>query len=426
MPEEPATDSTPPAHGDGASAISGPWRARTVKARGEGLRASCSVWHQGKHARMSTGLQDYRITPAERIVSRGDDSLERIVRAYYPWATSDGFFLHSMFGSGKWQEQGWKLHVSATAANAVTVLSATLPFLRASGVRLKVTDSLEHLLQLNAGEHGATQVGKFITVYPSDDAQAVELAARLHHLTAEFSGPQVPSDQPLSSRSVVHYRYGAFRDPTSMRSANLMMVDEHGRLTPDHRKPYYVPPPQEVVDPFLAAGVARRTARTTGLFADRFLILQALRRSVWGRVYVVIDVDAVPPRPAILKEYWHDVAMDVYGRDSFHHACLEASVLASDDSGVLPVPYDDFQLDGNTYLLLERFEGETLAEKYQLVGARLRQLPDAGELAHLGSSIAESAESLHKRGLIHRDLKPDNILLTPGGQIRIIDVALSY
>jgi hypothetical protein len=101
------------------------------------------------------------------------DPVRRAIDHRVPWAAHDEFFFHQAFGSGPALTQGWKLHVSATPLSAVEVLEAMLDVLLAAGARFKVVKSIELLRSLNAGQFGLTQIGKFITVYPSDDAGAV-------------------------------------------------------------------------------------------------------------------------------------------------------------------------------------------------------------------------------------------------------------
>src|SRR3712207_5558205 len=75
--------------------------------------------------------------------------------------------------------QGWKLHVSADEQSAEAVLRRTLPVLLAEAASFKVAASMRVLAELNRGDGGASQIGKFITIYPTGDAHAVHLAGAL-------------------------------------------------------------------------------------------------------------------------------------------------------------------------------------------------------------------------------------------------------
>ena len=121
-----------------------------------------------------------------------------------------------------------------------------------------------HLLQLNNGLYGHGQVGKFITVYPSNDKQALQLAVALHEATDGLPGPRIRTDRPLRPGSLVHYRYGAFRrlsapTPNSV-GANAPdavgeLRDSTGRRYPDRREDGFHAPFPDVVDPFEANGI---------------------------------------------------------------------------------------------------------------------------------------------------------------------------
>src|SRR4051812_29071439 len=140
------------------------------------------------------------------------DPIRRLIDKRVPWAGHGSVFDHQSFGTGPMLAQGWKLHVSATPFSAVPVLDAALDVLLDEGARFKVVNSVELLTLLNAGHFGVSQIGKYITVYPSDGGQAVRLAVALDRATSGRRGPRVPTDRTLKPGSLVHYRYGAMHE----------------------------------------------------------------------------------------------------------------------------------------------------------------------------------------------------------------------
>jgi len=80
----------------------------------------------------------------------------------------------------------------------------------------------------------------------------------------------------------------------------------------------------------------------------------------------------------------------------------------------------DFGRDGGApFLVMELLEGETLA-------ARLASgpLPPA-EAARVAAAVADALEAAHQRGIVHRDVKPSNIMLTPGGEVKVLDFGIA-
>jgi serine/threonine protein kinase len=73
-----------------------------------------------------------------------------------------------------------------------------------------------------------------------------------------------------------------------------------------------------------------------------------------------------------------------------------------------------------TYLVMEFAEGKSLRA---LLGER-RRFP-ADEAIGLARQVASALVYLHEQGVVHRDLKPDNVLLTPEGQIKLLDFGIA-
>lgn len=74
---------------------------------------------------------------------------------------------------------------------------------------------------------------------------------------------------------------------------------------------------------------------------------------------------------------------------------------------------------GHTYLILEYVAGQTLST-YIAQGLR-----DLRETMDLGRQIADGLGAAHEQGVVHRDLKPGNIMLTPQNRVKILDFGLA-
>ncbi|MBI4492790.1 MAG: hypothetical protein HY690_08375 [Chloroflexi bacterium] len=317
-------------------------------------------------------------------------------------------------------QQGWKLHLSAALPAATEVLRRALPVLLAEDASFKVAVSLQAIERLNDGAHGLSQVGKFLTVYPNDDAQAVRLAVALDTATRGLPGPAIPSDHPLNPGSLVYYRYGSFGErhlqtPSGYLVPALSTPD--GTLVPDQRLPVYRAPAW-AVDPFSAAGVAVE-AVANPLVGRRYLIVSTLHRSPRGAVHLAADLAG--RRRCVLKRASRHAQVQRDGRDARDRLRYEAEVLARlVPDPRFPAVYGLVEQEGDLFLALEDVEGETLA-------AHVGRLADQGrhassqQVVAWGRELAALLGTVHAQGLVYRDLKPPNVIVAPDGRLRLVD-----
>jgi eukaryotic-like serine/threonine-protein kinase len=102
-------------------------------------------------------------------------------------------------------------------------------------------------------------------------------------------------------------------------------------------------------------------------------------------------------------------------RERFEREARAISQLSHPNICVL---YDIGKHEGADYLVLEYLEGETL-------GARLRRGPlPVEQVLKCGAQIADALDKAHRHGVVHRDLKPDNVMLTKSG-VKLLDFGLA-
>ena len=80
--------------------------------------------------------------------------------------------------------------------------------------------------------------------------------------------------------------------------------------------------------------------------------------------------------------------------------------------------YDIGSNNGSDYLVMEFLEGETLSERLRKGAIPLN------EILRIGIAVAEALAAAHRQGVVHRDLKPGNIMLTPAGA-KLMDFGLA-
>jgi serine/threonine-protein kinase len=81
--------------------------------------------------------------------------------------------------------------------------------------------------------------------------------------------------------------------------------------------------------------------------------------------------------------------------------------------------YDFGRHGGVPFLVMELLEGETVA-------ARLASGPfPPAEAARVAAAVADALDAAHRRGIVHRDVKPSNVMLTPGGDVKVMDFGIA-
>ena len=135
-----------------------------------------------------------------------------------------------------------------------------------------------------------------------------------------------------------------------------------------------------------------------------------------GRMGVVyLAIDRITGRAVALKVLREDVGIDPVYRERFRR---EGTLLASlNHPHVLPI-YGMGELDGDLYIAT------------RLVSATLRNAVISGPIAvddamMILSSVASALDAAHASGIVHRDVKPANVLIDPGFQVYLGDFGLA-
>jgi eukaryotic-like serine/threonine-protein kinase len=120
----------------------------------------------------------------------------------------------------------------------------------------------------------------------------------------------------------------------------------------------------------------------------------------------IVAVKVVPPHIASNPVYFKRFEQEYNVARALDHPNIVRALDFGRDSGV-------------PYLVMEFVEGESLGQRIE----REHQLTEA-EAIRIVAQIAQGLDKAHAMGLIHRDVKPDNILLTSNGQAKLTDMGL--
>jgi serine/threonine protein kinase len=178
-------------------------------------------------------------------------------------------------------------------------------------------------------------------------------------------------------------------------------------------------------DTTLAAGTAQPPDQPEPetLIADRYELTEELAKGGMGIIYRAID-----------KRFSRDVAVKLVREEFAAQPAIkrrfveEARITGQLQHPAIPAVHDlGERPDGTPYLVMKLIKGETL----QALLADLRGTPGSGSTATLGmligifEKVCEAIGYAHSRGVIHRDLKPVNIMVGAFGEVQVMDWGLA-
>jgi TolB-like protein/Tfp pilus assembly protein PilF/predicted Ser/Thr protein kinase len=156
-----------------------------------------------------------------------------------------------------------------------------------------------------------------------------------------------------------------------------------------------------------------RANSMVGLAIGPYTILSQLGVGGMGEVYLARDSRL--GRKVALKFLPEDLT-DEDRVERFKREARAASALNHPNVATI---YDIGEASGAVYIAMEYVEGQTL-------GARIARQPfDPTEMVDIVTQIANALDEAHTRGITHRDIKPDNIMLTERGQAKVLDFGLA-
>lgn len=167
------------------------------------------------------------------------------------------------------------------------------------------------------------------------------------------------------------------------------------------------------------------------ILLGRFIVGKALGYGGFGTTY--LGWDTVLDKKIAIKEYLpselatrfpHHTAITIFtgekedlfmqGKMRFLEEARKLAMFNHEDS-IITV-YDEFEANNTAYLVMEYYEGETLASKIERDG-----IFTSDEVKEIMVPLLESLQEVHDKGIVHRDIAPDNIYLTTDHKVKLLD-----
>jgi serine/threonine protein kinase len=156
---------------------------------------------------------------------------------------------------------------------------------------------------------------------------------------------------------------------------------------------------------------------TRGFFLGGYRLLRLLGEGGMGKVYLAVGNDrqnvaikVLPPRKAleeenVLQRFRREMELS----QRSYHPNLARTISVGNDGDV-------------HYMVMEYIPGKSLYDLVKSERVGPLRVPDA---ARLFLKLVDGLEAAHKSGLIHRDIKPSNIMITPDGDVKLLDMGLA-
>ncbi len=157
---------------------------------------------------------------------------------------------------------------------------------------------------------------------------------------------------------------------------------------------------------------------TPALLNNRYRVLRSLGQGGFGTTFLAEDIYLPSSRPCVIKQLYVAPQNQPNSQLLQERFQREAVVLEKLGAGSDRIPklYAYFTEAGQFYLVQELIEGETLRTKIEREG-KLSE----NAVRQILSDLLQVLDFVHSQGAIHRDLKPDNIILRQDGKPVLID-----
>src|SRR5580704_13934403 len=151
------------------------------------------------------------------------------------------------------------------------------------------------------------------------------------------------------------------------------------------------------------------------VFSNRYELTHLIARGGMAQVYRARDREL--DRPVALKVLFPELSVDRAFVERFRREAQAAANLSHPN--IVPV-YDWGEDNGAYFIVMEFIDGRALSAVLRESGA----LPPH-DVANIGANVAAALSFAHRHGVVHRDVKPGNVLITADGGVKVTDFGIA-
>ncbi len=154
---------------------------------------------------------------------------------------------------------------------------------------------------------------------------------------------------------------------------------------------------------------------TPRVYSGRYELTHLIARGGMAQVYRAMDRQL--DRPVALKVLFPELSVDRTFVERFRREAQAAANLSHPN--IVPV-FDWGEDDGAYFIVMEYIEGRPLSAVL-----RDSQRLSPRQIATIGAGVAAALAFAHRHGVVHRDVKPGNVLITPEGDVKVTDFGIA-
>src|SRR5487761_1299187 len=156
-------------------------------------------------------------------------------------------------------------------------------------------------------------------------------------------------------------------------------------------------------------------SETPSVYNGRYELINQIARGGMAEVYLAHDL--LLDRPVALKVLFSELSSDSAFVARFRREAQAAANLSHPN--IVPI-FDWGEADATYFIVMEYVDGEALSSIIRT------QAPLAGaQAASIASDIAKALAYAHRHGVVHRDVKPGNVLISADGQVKVTDFGIA-
>jgi len=154
---------------------------------------------------------------------------------------------------------------------------------------------------------------------------------------------------------------------------------------------------------------------TPRVFSNRYELTHLIARGGMAQVYRARDRQL--DRPVALKVLFPELSVDRAFVERFRREAQAAANLSHPN--IVPV-FDWGEDDSSYFIVMEFVDGRALSAVLRQSGPLSPQ-----QTATIGANVAAALAFAHRHGVVHRDVKPGNVLITPDGVVKVTDFGIA-